>query len=286
MVVAHTPMVGQWAKKAARDAHLRQFRILFVVMGILAVAVGLLIGLFLSGRVLTLGAALVVALLTGATMLGLRQLDRVLTAGARRRIALLRGAQAEAYVSLTLRDGVDDDWHLFDNVMLDANSDVDHVLIGPGGVLVVSTKSGRGLFRGGDDEGSATFNGRPCDWPRDATRQALRLRDKLSVFEPSAPPWFQAVLALPHAAVEGKSLPLVDGALFAPIVCGSVWVANEEALDEMARVRPERRRRLSKADVQRWVTAVEKLVALHAQPAKAAATAMPAGGATSPAPRS
>jgi len=62
-------------------------------------------------------------------------------------------------VSLLLRDSLPDSWQLWDNLMLDSNSDIDHVLVGPNGIFIVSTKSQRGLLS--VESAAPTMNGRP-----------------------------------------------------------------------------------------------------------------------------
>jgi len=55
-----------------------------------------------------------------------------------------RGAQAEERVGEVLEAHLPD-WHIFHNVLVPQLGDIDHLLIGPGGVVLVETKSQRGV---------------------------------------------------------------------------------------------------------------------------------------------
>jgi hypothetical protein len=63
-----------------------------------------------------------------------RQLQGPLDRITRDRIRYLRGAQGEALVAYTL-DALSDQWHLFNGIKMKAGPDLDHVLIGPGGLF-------------------------------------------------------------------------------------------------------------------------------------------------------
>ena len=165
-------------------------------------------------------------------------------AAGRGRIKYLRGGQGEALVSWLLRD-LPDDWHLFDNVMLDRASDVDHILIGPGGFFVVSTKSNRGLLRVGPD-GAATLNGKPFGAVKDVVQQVMRLREKLQVFTKHDLPYIRAVLATPLAYVE------VDGRYETAMVLN-----QDELFDTFA----DMSSKLSASEIRRLAESVERLVA-------------------------
>lgn len=157
---------------------------------------------------------------------------------------------------MKLRDALkgDDRWHLFDNLMLDSNSDIDHVLLGPAGLFVISTKSQRGWFQSRDKRGGCTMNGQPVDWPQDATRQALRLKDQLAVLEPAKQPWIQAVLALPFAHIETAAT-----AHDVPAT-GPCWVVHEDnLLDHLCPEPIPKTRKLAKPEIKRWANALNQL---------------------------
>src|SRR5690606_18039059 len=173
----------------------------------------------------------------------------------------LRGGEAEAYVSMQLRDNLGDEWELWDNVMLDAMSDIDHVLIGPAGLFVISTKSQRGRFILNGANGPE-LNGEPKDWCNDVTRQAMRLRDKITVVERDGPPpWIQTILCLPFAHIEPRD-PSTHRA-----TCGTVWVVNEDDLIAAVEDWSERKNQLSTTARTRWAAAVGQLAGGRAKAA-------------------
>jgi len=115
--------------------------------------------------------------------------------GSKEKLKYFKGGQIEGYVAWML-DDLPDTFHVFNNVIIRPDQDLDHIVIGPTGVWAISTKSGRG-FLTTSHKGDLILNNEPTDWSLDASRQAMRLRDLLS--EPLAPtiPWINAVLAAP-----------------------------------------------------------------------------------------
>src|SRR5688572_24583456 len=85
-----------------------------------------------------------------------RLLDRPFTLLGRERIKYLRGAQGEALVGWLLQQ-LDEEWHVFHGMQLQDGQDIDHVVVGPGGLFCVSTKNFRGLFSH-DAEGRVLYN--------------------------------------------------------------------------------------------------------------------------------
>lgn len=144
-------------------------------------------------------------------------------------------------------------------MQLDDRSDIDHVLIGPGGIFVISTKSHRGRFESAERteaRAKPRFNGEPTDWCADVVRQAMRLKEQLVVVAlPSTQqPWVQTVLSLPFAHIDQDTS-----------VVGPTWVINEESL--VASIEDRRGNgRLSSRVVKVWVDAVEKLANRHRKP--------------------
>ena len=106
---------------------------------------------------------------------------------------------------------------------LESSSDIDHVLLGPGGLYCISTKSQRGHFRGTAD--GLLHNGQPCGFAKQAIGQAMNLKDRLAAMLGSDVPWIQPVLAVPFGFIEGDACG------------GKVWVVYQEDLKD--RLAPE-----------------------------------------------
>jgi hypothetical protein len=170
----------------------------------------------------------------------MRWMDPVLDKWAKERIAYLRGGQGEALVAWLLKD-LEDDWHVFNNVKLESEWDIDHIVIGPGGVWCISTKSHRGLFRI-DERGELTYNNQPCNWLADVTRQAMSLKQRLAALLTGDMPYVEAALAVPLGWVEGRSR--------------NGWLLNQDNLTNTLR---DRRKVLDKAQIHRCVKSVEML---------------------------
>ena len=268
MIRHYTARAGQFSKHEALKISQKGFFVLSSLMFAIIFVAGLLIGLFATGMIHGLGPWACGAL-TLVTLAFLafewwiwRFSDRLMDRTARRRLHLLRGGQAEAFVSLLFREHLGDRWHLFDNLKLDKTSDIDHVLIGPSGFFVISTKSQRGLYRCRGRGGEPVFNDASTDWAQDVLHQTMRLRDQLKVVEGAKQPWMQAVLALPFAHIVPAEPNASDAARRSCPAVGHVWVLNEDDLIEQI-APPKLRKTLSEADVTRWATAVEKLHRRH-----------------------
>lgn len=260
MVQAHTELVGQYAKYNAIKTYDRPLFIALCCLIGLVMLTGVLVGTSF-GKPWWVTWSLVACLGTVYILMGFifRLFDRLLGEAARRRIQLLRGGQAEAFVSVRLRDTLDDHWHLFDNVKPDPASDFDHVLIGPGGFFLISTKAKRGRFQSAAAD--PLMDCEPVDWARDAVRQAMRLRDLLPHYtdDPSATvPYLQALLCLPFAWIDTEQAHEGIDA------CGKCWVLHEDnLLDAIAPDPLPKSRRLKPADITRWAAAAEKLHQRH-----------------------
>jgi hypothetical protein len=136
---------GQWGK----DVAWRKFQLWLSAALVVMTALGFAGGAFLTRGMGYAGFAVFMTILAGFWLL-LGPFNRMVDALAKERIRYLRGAQAEALVAWAFQS-LADDWHVFNNVQLEEASDVDHVLVGPGGVWCVSTKSHRGLLTAGPD---------------------------------------------------------------------------------------------------------------------------------------
>lgn len=264
MVQTYTEKVGQWSKDKALDIQVKHLLIIYLVAMFSVMALAFVCGLMFGGVISGVVGFLLIFTMCLSFWPLAKRVDTLLNQASRIRLKALRGGQAEAWVSMLFRQYLPDSWHLFDNLKLDANSDIDHILIGPGGFFVISTKSQRGLFQSSSTTADPTFNLRPCDWTRDATRQTMRLKDQLAVLENGKQPWIQTVLALPFAHVEaGPAKTQCNERLpgNAPIPgVTACWVLHEDTLlDAINPEPPPKPRKLSKAEIDRWAAAVEKL---------------------------
>lgn len=243
-------LAGQYAKGKARDLSRKVFLLLFGVVFILFGAACFAWGFFWSmwGQVF----GLVALVLVGSPMFFIgRWIDRLFDAGAKERIKFMRGGQAEAYVAWLIKDDLDDQWHVFNGVKLEHESDTDHVVVGPGGVFCISTKSQRGWFVGqpvGANDG-LLWNNRPCLFARDALRQASNLAERLRAMLGGETPWVQAILALPFGYVEHDA-------------CGGrVWLVHAETVVERLVAAERGRKPLTTLQIERVVKAMEMLTA-------------------------
>jgi len=263
MVQSYSEKAGQWSKNQAIKTQERFLGYIYFGTLLFVTILAFLAGL--SFNVWWICVAFIVFALTSFLTKRqlLRKIDELFQHWSKQRLRYLRGGQAEAWVSLQFRDALNDDWHLFDNLKLDANSDIDHVLIGPGGFFIISTKSHRGLFQASNTQ-PPTFNLQSCNWSSDATRQAMRLKDQLAVIEPIKQPWIQTVLALPFAHVDAGPAKTqhnerLPGNLPIPGV-NACWVLHEDTL--LNAIAPDpipKPRKLPKQEIERWAAAVEKL---------------------------
>ena len=270
MVAYGTGKAGQFAKGKA-DVHLRAY---FTGTMVALFGIGILCGLLLAfsvepvvNRYVPLGGR-PPTLATVATLLGLLAAAMVVTwllcryalraadRQARLRVKALTGGQAEALVAYAL-SGLDDGWHLFNGVAMKGGGDVDHVLVGPGGLFCLSTKSARGAYAV-DAAGRLTLNGDACDHAADAQRRAMQLRN-----------WLEAML---HADRSVASIPWVQPVLVAPFAHvgfparrSNVWVMDERELLAHA---IEAGRSLKPATVDGCVAALQRLTGWQTVPAK------------------
>jgi hypothetical protein len=141
-----------------------------------------------------------------------------------------------------LLEDLDDNWHVFNGIKLERNSDIDHVVVGPGGIYCVSTKSARGWFVGTPD--GLLHNSKPSDLAQRALRQTMNLKDRLVALMGADVPWVQPVLAVPYGYVDGDACG------------GKVWLVHQEQIPD--RFAPEGGpRRLDPHQVGRVVKVME-----------------------------
>lgn len=142
----------------------------------------------------------------------------------RARVHYLRGGQTEALVAYTLQE-LNDQWHLFNGIAMKGGGDIDHVLVGPGGLYCISTKSQKGCFSL-DQSKQLMVNGELCNHAKEAQALALKLRN-----------WLEARLQ-PDNTV--KSIPFVQPVLVAPFGYFSfhekslnVWIMDADRMVEL-----------------------------------------------------
>jgi len=244
---------GKAGQHAKRTAFQYSTRIIWrSMMGTLVagVIIGLIVALYLqwqfgpfrwNGIQLSLLAA-VEAGIAIAVILGLRQLDKHLDKLAKERIAWLRGGQGEALVAWYLND-LPNTWHLFHNVKLWKDGDLDHVMIGPGGLFCISTKTYRGLYTVGQD-GRYFLNGKETDHVHEAQRLAMQLKDRL-MENLDAVPWIQPVLIAPIAYIGFQSFQ------------EPAWVLHEGNLPDVFENAPAK---LKPDEIERCAKAVQTIV--------------------------
>jgi hypothetical protein len=215
MAQRHKKKAGQWAKGKAKERD-RQFflgAIMFATFG------SIILG-FVAGRVREPWALLAFMVVAPPIVwFAMRRFgwwaDRI----SLERLRFMRGGQAEAFVSWRLQDAPES-WHLIDNIERPDGGDIDHVLVGPGGLFVVSTKSYKGhLTRAAT--GALMFNGRPMTAEIDEAQQlAMHVRDRLRAVMGARVPWVRAVLAWPMAKVDVQPTAL------------NVWIVDDDTMLE------------------------------------------------------
>jgi nuclease-like protein len=176
-----------------------------------------------------------------AVFLGLRWLDRYSDRLAKERFRWLRGGHGEELVGWYLNT-LPDTWHVFHNVKILDHCDLDHVLIGPGGLFCISTKTERGLYTMPRD-GTYLLNGVETDHIREAKRLTMALSDRLAE-DCDRPRWIQAVLVTPIAYIEFASFQK------------QIWVLHEGNLPD---VFEKEKGKLSAEEIRRYANAVRKI---------------------------
>lgn len=247
-----------YAGQSHKATYLRFYNRSFNLMAWSFFALGTVFGLFLATIRYTLAAILI--LVTGLIIVWLikRCVPRW-EAISRERVRYLRGGQAEGLVAWLLLD-LPDGWHLFNNLMIRPDQDLDHVTVGPGGVFAISSKSCRGLLSVGRG-GLLHLNDEPTDFGEDTVRQAMRLRDLLAEKLGGPPiPYVNAVLAVPLAYTRVVN----------PV--RNVTVLHQGDLTDAIERMPAR---LSAAAVKRIVAALETFPVAGEAPPNVAATPTP-----------
>jgi hypothetical protein len=269
MAIRHG-LPGQYAKREARrrDSH---FLLVVILSGALSFgALGFVLGYGSAAGLLGSWPVLAMLLLVYVVYrIADRRLIPYLEKIDKERLQRMRGGQAEALVSWLI-EKLDDDWHVFNNLKLVPGSDIDHVVVGPGGVFCVSTKSHRGLFTGTAD--GLLHNNELSPFARQAQGQTLALRKRLEALMGHDVPWVQPVLAVPLGFVQGDACG------------GKVWLAHQDNL--ISRLAPDQGpKRLSPKQVARAVTVLTMIQAAAADVYVRPAVAPVRDNAGQPAPR-
>jgi hypothetical protein len=212
MAVMHEK-AGQWAKQKSNKYFKLNIGVALGTMLVLGFIPGFLYGNF---------SLTVASWACVGSLLILLVIVRILFKRAEKwqkeRIFYMRGAQAEAFVAWYLVD-LPDSWHVFNNLRCADGGDIDHIVVGPGGLFVLSTKSYKGHVTR-TPNGTIKLNGQPLTDLDEAMRLAMWVRKRLTASLGDRTPWLQPVLALPHAKVD------------VPPTEGSVWILGEEQLME------------------------------------------------------
>jgi len=202
---------GQFGKSESQRRLMR----VMTILALWAVFTGVGFGYF-AGRMEALVGWVSLALALTGIAVGERMLSPVLDKMTKERIRYLRGGQVEALVAWLLED-LGDEWHVFNGVMIRDHLDIDHVLLGPGGLYSISTKSCRGLLSRGA-EGRVLLNLRPTQIVAEAQDHAMQLKARMEGLMVNGVPWVQPVLAVPFAWVD------VPGGR------DKVWILHQENL--------------------------------------------------------
>src|SRR5439155_5615793 len=129
MAVLHG-RAGKYGKSEAQ----RRFNRMLLLLLLVVAFTGLLIGLAIAslGGAYGLVGSVALGFVTAAFYWAVRKkLDPELDRLYKERIKHLRGGQIEAYIAWLLAD-LPDDWHVFNGIKLERDSDIDHVVVGPG----------------------------------------------------------------------------------------------------------------------------------------------------------
>lgn len=213
MAVPEEKKAGQWGRRMAN----RYYRLTATAVFATTTAIGVILGYCYTRFSFTV-AAFVSLLGIGLIWLIAVPLFKQVEKWQKQRILHLRGAQAEALVAWYLND-LTPPWRVFHNLPCSAGGDIDHVVVGPGGLFVISTKSYKGHVTR-TASGLLKLNGHPLDDADDAMRCNKWVVDRLKSTLGDRVPWVQPILALPLARID------------VPPTEGKVWIVGEENLME------------------------------------------------------
>ncbi|HLM47897.1 MAG TPA: nuclease-related domain-containing protein [Myxococcaceae bacterium] len=153
-----------------------------------------------------------------------------------------RGAAGEEYVGALLEPLREQGWHVEHDVKIGSRgANIDHVLIGPPGVIVLNTKYvGGNVWLAGPH---LHINGQPTDYVEKAEAEAKRVREKLMVATRRSALWVQAVLVFVKPTLTVKFQPR------------NVAVVTDEMLMPLLRQQPQK---LGPYELEELVRAVRR----------------------------
>lgn len=228
--------------KLARKRFLTGMTLTAVAAVILAFGLGFLMGLSIIRNELWLVITLIMLGVCVAGVFLLRFIDTHLTKMLAEFRRFQRGAEGELLVGWLLGD-LPDSYHIFHSLRLQRGADTDHIVLGPSGIHLISTKNLRGHVAQAQGQG-LLHNGQPAGTlVRQTLGQAMDLRDRLKALT-QGDPFVNAVLAVPWAWVDVKG----------PV--DHVRILNRDTLIKHFEGAPVR---LSKGEIELYAKAVKML---------------------------
>ena len=161
-----------------------------------------------------------------------------------------RGARGEIRVGEYLQD-LPDTYVVFNDVgFAESFGNIDHLVIGPTGMLAIDVKNWRGVVAA-DGKGELLHNGKPTDKPqvRGFTRRVMDLKKRIKALS-RLDPYVQAVFAFPHTRVEA-----------AWGTTGAVHCVRMEHLEEY--ITQKSNRSLPSGEIDKLTKCVEMLVSME-----------------------
>lgn len=229
---------GRYPKSKAK----KSYDVTTALITLVAITGGAGIGVFMAKGWTGFGVTALLATLA-FLFLGMKWVDRIVEQMGKERVQYWRGGQVEELVSWLLED-LSDEWHIFNGLMLKDGADIDHVLVGPGGVFVISTKAQRGIFTAEDDR-RIFCNLKPTGFINQVWDQTMQLKARISAFLVNDVPWVQAVLAVPFAWFQCENQRK------------DIWILHQENLFTTFQ---ECERKLPKDEVHQLATLMKKLL--------------------------
>lgn len=177
--------------------------LIYVTVGMLAIlALGIATGFLMAAPV----PAWSILAFVAACFLGkliLKRAEKFWDAEFKQKLKYLKGGQIEGYVAWMLGD-LPNGFHVFNNIQLSPELDLDHVVVGPTGLWAISTKDARGLLTT-SHMGELYRNNQPCEWGSEALRQAFDFKKLLNQKLGTATPYINAMLAVPLAYTDVRN---------------------------------------------------------------------------------
>lgn len=169
------------------------------VATLLSGATGFLLGLYQRNQNFPLFISLMIALGVAGYAFT-RQVDKQVDLILKERRKYILGGEGEDLAGWLLED-LPDTYHIFHGIQLKDGADIDHIVVGPGGVTVISTKNFRGHLAYVPGQGLRHNNQARPELLRQTLRQAMAVRESLGALT-QAELFVQAVLFVPWAALQ------------------------------------------------------------------------------------